>query len=148
MSVEAFGYVGVTGKGQLKGHGPERQRQDIAAFAKRNGFKVIEWYDDAHTGTEEDRPQFMVTLERLMTDGVKVVIVESLDRFARDMAIQSQLLAKLLASDITLIPANTGHELNAETLDDNPMLKAMARARPFDFVGIFSWPNATRSVHH
>lgn len=125
MKTKASGYLRVSSKGQLKGHGPERQREDIAAFAKRNGFEITGWYQDAWTGTEDDRPAFLKMLEAMIGNGCRVVIVESLDRFARDLNVQMQLLTKMLGEGLTLVPANTGQALSAETLNDNPMLKAM-----------------------
>lgn len=127
MTTKAFGYVRVSGQGQLKGHGPERQRDDIYAFAARNGIEVAAIYQDAWTGTEDDRPQFMAMLEAMLTNDVRTVVVESMDRFARDLAVQMQLIAKLLSAGITLIPANTGQPISTATLDDNPMLKAMVQ---------------------
>jgi len=127
MTMKAYGYVRVSGTGQLKGHGPERQRDDIAAFATRNGIEVVEVFQDAWTGTEDDRPAFMEMLTAMMDNGVRTVIVESMDRFARDLAVQMQLIAKLVSDGITLIPANTGQPISSETLDDNPMLKAMTQ---------------------
>jgi DNA invertase Pin-like site-specific DNA recombinase len=127
MTTKAFGYVRVSGTGQLKGHGPERQRDDIQAFAARNGIEVAAIYQDAWTGTDNDRPEFMAMLEAMMTNGIRTVIVESMDRFARDLAVQMQLIAKLVSAGITLIPANTGQPISSESLDDNPMLKAMVQ---------------------
>ncbi len=127
MTTKAFGYVRVSGTGQLKGHGPERQRDDIDAFAARNGIEVAAVFQDAWTGTDDDRPEFMGMVEAMMTNGVRTVVVESMDRFARDLAVQMQLIAKLLSAGITLIPANTGQPISSASLDDNPMLKAMVQ---------------------
>ncbi|MGQ0633422.1 MAG: recombinase family protein [Planctomycetaceae bacterium] len=124
IKVPAFGYVRVSSPGQTKGHGPERQRELIQEWADRNGFEVVGFYEDAYTGTEGDRPQFMEMLGGMMTNGTKTVIVESLDRFARDMLVQCTLLAKLAAEGLTLIAANTGDNVTA-ALSDDPMRKAM-----------------------
>ncbi|MDZ4685756.1 MAG: recombinase family protein [Planctomycetaceae bacterium] len=126
MVVESFGYVRVSGKGQVKGHGPRRQRELIREFADANGYELVAVYEDAHTGTESDRPQFVAMLERMMGNGVKTVVVESLDRFARDLLIQSTLLAKLAAEGLTLIAANTGEDVTA-AMQDDPMRKAMVQ---------------------
>jgi site-specific DNA recombinase len=124
IKVPCFGYVRVSSPGQTKGHGPERQRQLIQEFADRHGFEVVAFYEDAYTGTEGDRPQFMDMLGSMMANGTKTVIVESLDRFARDMLVQCTLLAKLAAEGLTLIAANTGDNVTA-ALNDDPMRKAM-----------------------
>ena len=80
MPTDAYGYTRVSSSGQVTGYGPQRQYEDIAAFATANGYTVVLLYEDAHTGTEADRPQFMDVLAAMMSNGVKVVIVESLDR--------------------------------------------------------------------
>lgn len=123
---DAYGYVRVSGKGQTQGHGPQRQRELIQEFADANGYELVAVYEDAHTGTEADRPQFVAMLAAMMGNGVKVVIVESLDRLARDLLIQSTLLAKLAAEGLTLIAANTGEDVTA-AMQDDPMRKAMVQ---------------------
>jgi len=142
MATQAFGYVRVSSAGQLKGHGPERQKDDIEAFAKRNGIELVGIYSDAWTGTDADRPEFMSMLEAMLGNGVRTIIVESLDRFARDLGVQMQLIAKLVTEGITLIPANTGQAIDAETLDDNPMLKAMVQIQ-----GVFSELDKSMTVN-
>lgn len=126
MVVPSFGYVRVSGKGQVRGHGPRRQRELIREFADANGYELVAVYEDAHTGTESDRPQFVAMLTAMMSNGVKTVIVESLDRFARDLLIQSTLLAKLAAEGLTLIAANTGEDVTA-AMQEDPMRKAMVQ---------------------
>jgi DNA invertase Pin-like site-specific DNA recombinase len=121
-----YGYCRVSGIGQTKGHGPQRQREDITEFAAHNGYTIAGWYEDAHTGTESDRPQFIAMLGAMMENGVKTVIVESLDRFARDLLIQSTLLAKLASEGLTLIAANTGENVT-NAMQDDPMRKAMVQ---------------------
>jgi DNA invertase Pin-like site-specific DNA recombinase len=121
---QAYGYVRVSGKGQLQGYGPERQREAIEDFAQRNGLEIAGWFEDAHTGTEADRPQFADMLGAMMGNGVKTVVVESLDRLARDYMIQGTLLAKLGAEGLTLFAANTGMNVTSAMRDD-PMLEAM-----------------------
>jgi site-specific DNA recombinase len=121
---EAYGYVRVSSSGQVQGYGPERQRQEITAHAKRAGIEVVGWYEDAHTGTEADRPAFADMLAAMMGNGVKTCIVESLDRLARDLMIQCTLLAKLGSEGLTLIAANTGEDVT-EAMREDPMREAM-----------------------
>ena len=121
---KAYGYVRVSGPSQEKGFGISRQKEIVRAFTKRNGTRIVRWFSEAHTGTEEDRPKFAAMLFSMMTNGVKIVIVESLDRFARDLMIQNLLLAKLAAEGITLIAANTGEDVTAAMAGD-PMRRML-----------------------
>jgi len=147
MKTKTFGYVRVSSGSQLQGHGPQRQKDDITAFCKRNGLAIHPrddgqvFFEDAHTGTESDRPAWIAMMDAMMSNGVQTVVVESLDRLARDLAVQMQLLAKLLGEGCTLIAANTGARLSKETLDDNPMLKAMVQMQ-----GVFAELDKTQVV--
>ena len=46
----AVGYLRVSSKGQIRGHGFQRQRDAIRKYAKKHGYKIIEWYKEAYTG--------------------------------------------------------------------------------------------------
>ena len=63
----------------------------IDAFAKRNGFTVVqEFYDAAVSGADpiQDRPGFASLLDRIEDNGVRTVIVEDASRFARELLAQ------------------------------------------------------------
>lgn len=125
-TLDAFGYVRVSGRGQVSGFGPERQRDDITACANRFGYNLLQIHEEQFTGTEFDRPIFMEMIGQMSLDGPKIVIVESLDRLARDLMIQNQILAKLCAEGLTLIAANTGENVTEAIMED-PMRKAMVQ---------------------
>lgn len=122
--IPVFGYLRVSSVGQIKGHGFERQSETIADFASSNGFEVVETFKDAFTGTEADRPEFNLMFGRMMGNGVRTILVESLDRLARDVLVQSLLLSKLAQHGITLINCVTGEDVTAAMKDD-PMRKAL-----------------------
>ena len=61
----------------------KRQREAIAAFAKRAGFALVgEYYDAAVSGADpiETRPGFAELLNRIEDNGVRIVIVEDASR--------------------------------------------------------------------
>ena len=94
---QAVSYLRVSGKGQADGDGPERQRQAIARFAQASRFSILEEYSDIGvSGTRElsDRPGLARLLDRLESNGVRVVIVERADRLARDLMVQEVILSQ------------------------------------------------------
>lgn len=87
----------------------KRQRAAIAAFAKANGYEVVdEYYDAAVSGADPvtDRPGFMEMLRRVANNGAKTIIVESPDRFARDLTVQLTGHDMLRDMGIELVPAS------------------------------------------
>jgi DNA invertase Pin-like site-specific DNA recombinase len=70
-----------------------RQRAAIRAYAKAAGYVIDEadwFYDAAISGADpaNDRPGFAKMLERIAGNGVRTILVESPDRFARDLIVQ------------------------------------------------------------
>jgi DNA invertase Pin-like site-specific DNA recombinase len=85
----------------------KRQRAAIAAFAKAAGYSIVaEFYDAAVSGADPvtERPGFAAMLHRIAGNGVRVVLVESPDRFARDLAVQLAGHAYLKDLGVELVP--------------------------------------------
>lgn len=96
----------------------KRQKAAIAGFAAANGFEVVEWYYDAAVSGADHvttRPGFVVMLNRLLANGAKTIIVESPDRFARDLAVQLAGHDMLKAEGIALIPASAPEFFSEDT---------------------------------
>lgn len=94
----AVSYLRVSGKGQIEGDGFDRQRDAIARFAAGRGFELLEEYrDEGVSGTKElaDRPGLAALLDRIESNGVKVVIVERADRLARDLMVNEVIVDQL-----------------------------------------------------
>jgi DNA invertase Pin-like site-specific DNA recombinase len=108
--VEAFGYMrtsSVTNAGEGK-DSELRQRKAIEGFAKAAGMAIVEWfYDKAVRGSDAvtERPGFVAMLDRIAGNGVRTIIVESPDRFARDLAVQLAGHDHLKKLGVALIPA-------------------------------------------
>ena len=115
----AVGYLRVSSKGQIKGHGFARQKDEIQAYAKKNGYKIIQWYKEAYTGTEEDRPEFIRMVEDMLSNGCRAIIIECMDRFGRRSMVSEQLLALLIRKDIAMISAMTGQNVTEDVQDEN-----------------------------
>jgi DNA invertase Pin-like site-specific DNA recombinase len=97
----------------------KRQLVAINRYARRAGYEIVDtFYDAAVSGADpvNERPAFAHMLECLLGNGVRTIIVESPDRFARDL-IQQLLGHDLLkARGITLIAASSPQHF----LEDTP----------------------------
>jgi DNA invertase Pin-like site-specific DNA recombinase len=95
----------------MNGEGPDRQRESIALFAERNGIEIAGWYVESHTGTDlEGRPEFRDMRTAMVSNGVRCVIVEKLDRLARTIMIQETIIADFKKHEITLQSATPGED--------------------------------------
>jgi DNA invertase Pin-like site-specific DNA recombinase len=87
----------------------KRQRAAITGFARANGYEIIaEFYDAGVSGADAvtERPGFIAMLDRIAGNGVRVIIVESPDRFARDLAVQLAGHDYLKRLGVMLVPAS------------------------------------------
>ena len=97
----------------------KRQRAAIEAFAKAAGYTIAsEHYDAAVSGADPvaDRPGFARMLAELMANGARTIIVESPDRFARDLMVQLAGHDMLKERGIALIAASAP----AHFIEDTP----------------------------
>jgi DNA invertase Pin-like site-specific DNA recombinase len=99
-----------------------RQRQAIDTFARQGGFTVVgEFYDAAVSGADpiESRPGFAAMLKHIETSGARTIIVETANRFARDLMVQEVGFARLRERGISLIAADSPQAF----LEDTPTAK-------------------------
>jgi len=120
--VKAFGYVRVSGRGQVDGDGFERQEQAINEYAAANGYVIEKIYrEEGVSGTVETRPalaEMMVSMEK-NHHGIKTVIIERVDRLARDFMVQEAIIRDFRKQGFNLISAHEGDDL----LENDPSRK-------------------------
>jgi len=82
----------------VKGDGFPRQLKAIREYAAAHNIQIVRlWRDEGVSGTKEleDRPAFVEMMTALHSNGVKLVLVEKLDRLARDLMIQETIIGDL-----------------------------------------------------
>jgi len=94
----AFAYLRVSGNGQVQAEGLTRQRLAIREYAKAHDIRITKFYEEKGvSGTKdlEDRPALSEMLVALHGNGTKLVLIEKLDRLARDLLIQETIIGDL-----------------------------------------------------
>jgi DNA invertase Pin-like site-specific DNA recombinase len=103
---KAHAYLRVSGKGQVEGDGFTRQLKAIREYAAAHDIKILNVYrEEGVSGTKEsaDRPAWSELVTALHANGVRVVIIEKLDRLARDLMVQETIIADLRKHGFELI---------------------------------------------
>jgi DNA invertase Pin-like site-specific DNA recombinase len=128
--IEAVAYLRTSSAANV---GPDkdsdrRQRDAITAFAKRAGYEIVEeFYDAAVSGADyiEDRRGFRALLDRIKSNGVRTVIVESADRFARELMVQELGISKLIKLGVQVVTAS-GDDLTSTDEPSRTMMRQIA----------------------
>jgi DNA invertase Pin-like site-specific DNA recombinase len=91
----------------------------LQRYASRAGYKIVAWFDDPAVKGEDFidvRPGFVGALEKIAGNGVRTIIVETANRFARDLIVQETGYRRLHDDGITLIAADKPDSF----VDDTP----------------------------
>ena len=115
--MKAYGYVRVSGKGQVEGHGLERQEKAIRDYAEAHGIEIVKIFrEEGVSGTLKDRPALAAMFVELETNGhgVKTILIEKVDRLARDLMVQEITIGDLKKHGFDLISVAEGEDLLSE----------------------------------
>lgn len=116
----AVSYLRCSGLGQVDGDTWDRQTAAITKYAKHHGMKVVDEFRDAGVSGTKDldhRPGLAALLDRVESDGVKIVLVENATRLARDLMVGEVLLQQLTNAGCKVIAADSGTDLSADSDD-------------------------------
>src|SRR5579862_2834601 len=108
----AIAYIRVSGLGQVDKDGEARQSESIRAFCAANGLQYWEQrFEKGVSGTVEglDRPEFRAVLDLITSnDGTDraCIVVERMDRLARDLMVQELLLRECRERGIEVYSAD------------------------------------------
>lgn len=103
--MNVYAYTRVSGLSQADGDGPERQLVAVQRWAHTRAASVLRQYSDTITGKSElaNRPG-LAQLKRDMLEGdVKIVVIEKLDRLARDLMYQESIIKDFQRNGLTII---------------------------------------------
>lgn len=102
----------VNGLGEDK-DSKSRQQEAVFKYAQDEGLTIVrEFYDEAVCGADAvgDRPAFSDMVEYMLGNGARIILVETANRFARDLIVQLTGHKFLKDRGISLIPVDApGH---------------------------------------
>lgn len=129
--------IRVSGDRQIDGTSLGTQEADCLAFARREGFTVIEpaYRDEGESAKTMDRPGLLSALARVKQGGISALIVWKLDRWARNTTEGLVVKAELLRHGCKLVSAT-------EPLSDDPAGEFMTTV----LLGVAQLDNAVRSA--
>ena len=117
----AVAYLRCSGMGQVDGDTWDRQQAAVAKYAAAAGLEVVdEFRDEGVSGTKEleDRPGLAALLDRVESNGVRIVLVENATRLARDLMVSEVILQQLQAAGCRVIAADSGTDLTDDADED------------------------------
>ena len=103
---KAFAYLRVSGKGQLDGDGFPRQRATIRAYADSHEIRVVRFFQERGVCGARDlqnRPALQELMLALHANGTRLVLIEKLDRLARDLMVQETIISDLRKNGFEII---------------------------------------------
>lgn len=114
----AIAYLRTSSAANLNGDSAYRQDRAITSYADRAGVEVVAcFYDQAVSGADpiDTRPGFSAMLATCQAEGIDTILVETANRFSRDLIVAETGFAYLKDRGITLIAADDPDAFTADT---------------------------------
>src|SRR5215204_5436104 len=112
-----------------------RQLEAIQGFARRAGYEIVDqFFDAAVSGADaiDARAGFAAMLKRIEGNGVRTIIVETANRFARDLMVQEVGYARLKERGIELIAADSPTSFIEDTPTARLIRQVLGAVAEFD----------------
>src|SRR5690349_9352258 len=129
--MKVVSYIRVSSRGQIDGDGPERQRESIQRFCGAHGLQLVCEAFEQVSGTIEGlaREAFSEMIEmidkRKQSDPIHAVVVERMDRLARDLMVSEILLSELRKRGIKVFCVDQGTLTDMASNDGDPTRKLL-----------------------
>ena len=100
---KAFAYCRCSTSTNSEGDTFVRQMKAIKRYAEQNDIEIVRGFEEVIRGSTEweNRPAWVEMMQSL--NGVRTIVIEKLDRLARDLMVQEHIIADLKKREITLI---------------------------------------------
>lgn len=117
-----YGYIRVSGHGQIDGDGEHRQKLAIESFCEQHSIPVVTLFEKAVSGTVDGlaRP---VLSEIFEFNDTEAIVVERLDRLARDLMVQEFILKECRQRGIKVYAADQGALFDLASNEVDPTRK-------------------------
>ena len=133
MTLKAVGYIRVSSEEQVDGYSLDAQRREIAAFCERQSYDLVTVYSDegvsAYTDLVAKRPAFARLLDDAVSGAFGIVVVHTLDRWARRASVQAASLERLGKAGVGF--ASTAEQLDFTTPAGRLMLSVIGGVSEF-----------------
>ncbi len=132
--------IRVSDESQVEGHSLEAQRLGIEHWCGQRNYVLIKEYTEAgvsaHTDEIEKRPELLRLLQDAERGEFDIVVVHTLDRLARKLSIQMQVLSRLARAGVGFASVNDPFDYS--TPQGRLMLNQMGAYNEFfsDLLGI------------
>lgn len=103
-----------------------RQQSAVLKYSMENDVEIVkEFYDAAVQGADHltDRKGFSALMDFVSENGIKIILIETVNRLARDVFVQLTGYQHLKKHDVILVPVDDPKHF--ENIKDNPMAEAI-----------------------
>jgi DNA invertase Pin-like site-specific DNA recombinase len=112
-----------------------RQELAVRDYAARNDIEIVqEFYDAAISGADplDEREGFRLLLQRITSNGVKTILCETANRFARDLMVQEIGWRRLQDLGVELIAVDSPNAFLDDTPTANLIRQILGAVAQFD----------------
>lgn len=122
--MKVIAYIRVSTRDQLAAHGPARQREAIAEWAKRNRHRIVAEVVEDVSGTVApfEREAWLRTIDRCCEGEADGVVVSDLSRLSRDQ-VRLELTIEQMAGCDAVLFSTSGEEQSMLDDPDDPQRK-------------------------